>query len=80
MGWGQESCGTCRAPVKEAPRSRTGGRTGVGALMSACHTASGKELPGPGRVRSLREAVAFQLSEQETLAKVESMAHFPGTS
>lgn len=32
------------------------------------------------KIRSLREAVAFQLSEQETLAKVESVSHFPGTS
>lgn len=48
-----------------------GSRTGAGALRfaSACHTASEKELPAPGRVRSLGEAVAFQLSEREALVK-----------
>lgn len=32
------------------------------------------------RLGSLREAAAFQLSEQETLAKVKLVPHFLGTS
>lgn len=42
----------------------------------ACHTASEKELPALVRVRSPGEAEAFQLSERETLSKVESVPHF----
>jgi hypothetical protein len=66
-------------PMRKVP-SRGGLRTGVGVSTWTCHMASGKELPVLDEGWSLREAVAFQLSEQETLAKVEVVAHFSGTS
>lgn len=49
-----QPCGRCHVPVREAPRSRMGSRTGAGSLRSDLSHGIRKELPGPMKVRGLR--------------------------